>query len=89
MQFDAFAAQNDNRLLPTWTIWGGRAVHQPAWALQLTANTPATLAQYLAFEMAEGQGTRLVRPAADGPALRTAQAPAPASSSRWGRCSSP
>ncbi|WP_164551852.1 DUF317 domain-containing protein [Streptomyces sp. WAC 01529] len=75
IQFDAFAAQKDNGLLPTWTIWGGHAVHQPAWALQLSPNTPATLVQYIAFEMAEGQGTRLVQAAADGPALHTAQAP--------------
>ncbi|WP_282793127.1 DUF317 domain-containing protein [Streptomyces sp. CC224B] len=75
VQFDTFAAQKADGPLPSWTIWGGHAVHQPAWALQLSAKAPAVLVQYLAFEMAEGQGTRLVRPAADGPALRTAQAP--------------
>ncbi|MEU8954995.1 DUF317 domain-containing protein [Streptomyces sp. NPDC048518] len=76
IQFDAFAAQKTGSSLPTWTIWGGHTVHQPAWALQLSANTPATLVQHIAFEMAEGQGTRPVQPAADGPALRSAQAPA-------------
>ncbi|WP_172386653.1 DUF317 domain-containing protein [Streptomyces sp. MNP-20] len=77
VQFDAFAAQKADSPLPAWTIWGGHAVHQPAWALQLSVNAPADLVQHIAFEMAEGQGTRLVRPAADGPALRTAQARAP------------
>ncbi|WP_161624902.1 DUF317 domain-containing protein [Streptomyces spectabilis] len=77
VQFDAFAAQQANSPLPTWTVWGGQAVHQPDWALQLSANAPAALVQYLTFEMAEGQGVRPVRPAPDGPALRTAQAPAP------------
>ncbi|MYT96641.1 MULTISPECIES: DUF317 domain-containing protein [unclassified Streptomyces] len=77
VQFDAFAAQKADSPLPAWTIWGGHAVHQPVWALQLSANAPAALVQYITFEMAEGQGTRCVRPAApDGPALRTAQAPA-------------
>ncbi|MFF9900966.1 DUF317 domain-containing protein [Streptomyces longispororuber] len=57
------------------------AVHQPAWALQLSAKAPTALVQYLAFEMIEGQGTRLVRPAADSPALRTAQTPAPVAAS--------
>ncbi|MFH9075682.1 DUF317 domain-containing protein [Streptomyces alboflavus] len=77
VQFDAFAAQKADSPLLTWTIWGGHSIHQPAWALHLSAKAPAALVQYLTFEMAEGQGTRLVRPAADGPALRTAQAPAP------------
>ncbi|MEV7194611.1 hypothetical protein AB0N81_22800 [Streptomyces sp. NPDC093510] len=76
IQFDAFAAQKDNGLLPTWIIRGGHAAHQPACALQLSANTLAALVQYIAFAMAEGQGTRLVQATADGPALRTAQAPA-------------
>ncbi|MEU7646349.1 DUF317 domain-containing protein [Streptomyces huasconensis] len=76
IQFDAFAAQKDNGLLPTWTIWGGHAVHQPTWAVQLSAKAPAALVQHLAFEMAEGQGSRRAQAAADGPALLTPQAPA-------------
>ncbi|MBD0748107.1 hypothetical protein BG418_04950 [Streptomyces sp. CBMA152] len=78
VQFDAFAAQKADSPLPAWTVWGGHAVHQPTWALQLSAHAPAALVQYIAFEMAEGQGTRLIRPATpDGPALRTPQAAAP------------
>ncbi|ELS55918.1 DUF317 domain-containing protein [Streptomyces viridochromogenes] len=78
VQFDAFAAQKTDSPLPAWTIWGGHAVHQPTWALQLSANAPAALVQSVTFEMAEGQGTRLVRHAMpDSPARRTTQAPAP------------
>ncbi|GGU55010.1 hypothetical protein GCM10010211_19620 [Streptomyces albospinus] len=76
VQFDAFAAQKTNGSLPVWTIWGGHAVHQPTWALQLSAHAPTALVQDIAFEMAEGQGSRLLRPAAGGPVLHTAQAPA-------------
>ncbi|MER5548590.1 DUF317 domain-containing protein [Streptomyces sp. NPDC002589] len=82
VQFDAFAAQKADSPLPTWTTWGGHAVHQPARALQLSANAPAVLVQYITFEMAEGQGTRLVRPATpDSPTLRTTPAPAPVAAS--------
>ncbi|MFD5702468.1 DUF317 domain-containing protein [Streptomyces lasiicapitis] len=78
VQFDAFAAQKPDSPLPAWTIWGGHTVHQSAWALQLSAHAPTTLVQYITFEMVEGQGTRLVRPATpDGPVLRTTPAPAP------------
>ncbi|WP_052230204.1 DUF317 domain-containing protein [Streptomyces sp. CT34] len=79
VQFDAFAAQQTNSPLPTWTVWGGHAVHQPSWALQLSAQAPAALLQDITFEVAEGNGQRRVRPTApDGPALRATQAPAPA-----------
>ncbi|ALO96674.1 hypothetical protein SHL15_5610 [Streptomyces hygroscopicus subsp. limoneus] len=82
VQFDAFATQKADSPLPAWTIWGGHAVHQPVWALQLSANAPAALVQYITFEMAEGRGTRLIRPATpDGPALRTTPAPAPVAAS--------
>ncbi|MFK4067027.1 DUF317 domain-containing protein [Streptomyces sp. NPDC029674] len=43
VQFDAFAAQKADSSLPTWTIWGGHAVHQPTWALHLSAKTPTPL----------------------------------------------
>ncbi|MER5302869.1 DUF317 domain-containing protein [Streptomyces lasiicapitis] len=77
MQFDAFAAQQANSPLPTWTVWGGHAVHQPDWAMQLSANTPAALVQHVTFEMAEGQGRQLMRPATPaGAALRTTPVPA-------------
>ncbi|NUK21949.1 DUF317 domain-containing protein [Streptomyces lunaelactis] len=76
IQFDAFAAgQRPGSLLPTWTVWGGNAVHQPTWALELSSHFPEPLLQDIAFELAEGQGVRSVRPAPpDGPALRTTQA---------------
>ncbi|MEH0658514.1 DUF317 domain-containing protein [Streptomyces turgidiscabies] len=79
VQFDAFAAQKPNSSLPTWTVWGGNAVHQPTWALHLSPYTPAAVLQDLTCELAEGQGHRQV-PAAATPrrAMLTPQAPAPA-----------
>ncbi|MDX3751243.1 DUF317 domain-containing protein [Streptomyces sp. AK08-02] len=79
VQFDAFAAQKPNSPLPTWTVWGGNAVHQPTWALHFSPYTPAAVLQDLIFELAEGQGRRQV-PAATTPrlAMLTPQAPAPA-----------
>ncbi|MEV0445553.1 DUF317 domain-containing protein [Streptomyces spectabilis] len=78
VQFDAFAAQQANSSLPTWTIWGGHAVHQPHWSLQLSAHIPAGLVQHVTFEMAEGRGVRLTHPTAtDKPAPHTPQTPAP------------
>ncbi|WP_369263631.1 DUF317 domain-containing protein [Streptomyces sp. R35] len=76
IQFNAFAAgQRPGSALPTWTVWGGNAVHQPTWALELSAHFPAPLLQDIAFELAEGQGVRTVRPTPpEGPALRTIQA---------------
>jgi hypothetical protein len=90
IQFDAFAAgQRLGNALPTWTVWGGNAVHQHTWALELSAHFPTPLLQDIAFELAEGQGVRTVRPAPpEGPALRTIQAgvapalPAPRPSNR-------
>ncbi|AJC55093.1 DUF317 domain-containing protein [Streptomyces sp. 769] len=77
VQFDAFAAQQTNSPLPTWTVWGGHAVHQPNWALQLSAQAPAALLQDITFELSEGNGLRRIHPTTpDGPALRATQAPA-------------
>ncbi|MEU3499925.1 DUF317 domain-containing protein [Streptomyces hundungensis] len=77
VQFDAFAAQDPDGIRPAWTVWGGNAVHQPTWALQLSAHAPTALMQNITFEMAEGQGTRLVQPVVGGPALRIAHAAIP------------
>jgi hypothetical protein len=79
VQFDAFAAEQPNSPLPTWTVWGGNAVHQPTWALHFSPYTPAAVLQDLTFELALGQGRRQV-PAAATPrrAMLTPQAPAPA-----------
>ncbi|PKV84336.1 DUF317 domain-containing protein [Streptomyces sp. TLI_146] len=76
VQFDAFAPQQPNNTLPTWTIWGGHTAHQPTWALHLSAHAPPALVQNITFEMTEGQGNRPVPPATGGPALRNTHAPA-------------
>lgn len=73
IQFDAFAAgQRPGSLMPTWTVWGGNAVHQPTWTLELSLRFPEPLLQDIAFELAEGGALRSVRPTpSDSPALRT------------------
>ncbi|MEV0641642.1 DUF317 domain-containing protein [Streptomyces sp. NPDC050619] len=76
VQFDASTAQQPHSPLRTWTVWGGQAIHQPNWALQLSAHAPPALLQDITFEMTQGQSVRRVPPTTpDGPALRTAQAP--------------
>ncbi|WP_215449415.1 DUF317 domain-containing protein [Streptomyces sp. ATCC 21386] len=83
VQFDAFAAQKRNSPLPTWTVWGGGAVHQPTWALHFSPYTPAAVLQDLTFELAEGQGRRQVPAATTSrPAMLTTPAQAPASPGR-------
>ncbi|WP_097921942.1 DUF317 domain-containing protein [Streptomyces sp. wa1063] len=76
IQFDSFAVgQRPDGPLPTWTVWGGNTVHQPTWALELSAHVPAPLLQDIAFELAEGRSVRSLQPIPPrGPALRTAQA---------------
>ncbi|MFF0201954.1 DUF317 domain-containing protein [Streptomyces sp. NPDC005017] len=79
VQFDAFAAQKRNSPLPTWTVWGGNAVHQPTWALHFSPYTPAAVLQDLTFELAEGQARRQVPAATTSrPAMLTTQAQASA-----------
>ncbi|WP_187412875.1 DUF317 domain-containing protein [Streptomyces sp. WAC01526] len=58
IQFDAFAAQQPNNCLPTWTIWAGPSVDQPTWALHASPHTPAALIADLATGLAHGTGTR-------------------------------
>ncbi|MFI0711359.1 DUF317 domain-containing protein [Streptomyces inhibens] len=49
--------------------------NQPTWALELSSHFPTPLLQDIAFELAEGQGVRTIRPAPpQGQALRTIQA---------------
>ncbi|MBC2878046.1 MULTISPECIES: DUF317 domain-containing protein [Streptomyces] len=58
VQFDAFAAQQTNSPLPTWTVWGGHAAHQPDWEIHLSANAPAALVKDLTAHMVLGHGLR-------------------------------
>ncbi|MET9664971.1 DUF317 domain-containing protein [Streptomyces sp. NPDC006475] len=51
IQFDAFPTQALHSLLPTWTVWGGHAIHQPTWALCIPSGTPAVILKDLAFEL--------------------------------------
>jgi hypothetical protein len=62
VQFDAFAAQNPNSALDTWTIWAGSSINQPAWAVRSSVYTPASLLADLAEELAHGTGIRHADP---------------------------
>ncbi|WP_329295619.1 DUF317 domain-containing protein [Streptomyces pseudovenezuelae] len=65
VQFDAFAAQNPNSPLATWTVWAGPSINQPTWAACASVYTPANLLADLAEELAHGTGTRPARAAQD------------------------
>ncbi|MFC5252038.1 hypothetical protein [Streptomyces nigrescens] len=55
IQFDAFAARpRFGSALPTWTVWGGNAVHQPTWALELSSHFPTPLLQDISSEPVTG-----------------------------------
>ncbi|MHC5705892.1 SPDY domain-containing protein [Streptomyces tirandamycinicus] len=58
VQFDAFAAQNANSTLATWTVWAGPNVNRATWAVQACPYTPAPLLASLAEDLAHATGTR-------------------------------
>lgn len=62
VQFDAFAAQQAAGALPTWTLWAGPGIDQPAWAVYASGCTPASLIANLTGELVHGIGTRQQRP---------------------------
>ncbi|MFD9630206.1 DUF317 domain-containing protein [Streptomyces violascens] len=67
VQSDAFAAgQRPGSAIPAWAVWGGNAIHQPTWALELSMHVPISLLQDIVFELAEGQGISTIRPAVSG-----------------------
>ncbi|MFF9778539.1 DUF317 domain-containing protein [Streptomyces sp. NPDC013978] len=41
IQFDAFAAQQPNSTLATWTIWAGRSIDHSTWRVTASPYTPA------------------------------------------------
>ncbi|WP_256255298.1 DUF317 domain-containing protein [Streptomyces sp. cf124] len=46
IQFDAFAAQQPNSTLATWTIWtiwAGPSIDHPTWSVTASPHTPSTL----------------------------------------------
>ncbi|MFJ6898112.1 DUF317 domain-containing protein [Streptomyces hokutonensis] len=58
VQFDAFAAQNPDSPLDTWTVWAGPDVNNATWAIRASVYSPAALLADLAEELAHGSGTR-------------------------------
>ncbi|WP_319246510.1 DUF317 domain-containing protein [Streptomyces sp. MB09-02B] len=62
IQFDAFAAQQPNSTLATWTIWAGPSIDHPTWSVTASPYTPSTLLADLTETLAHGTGTRHTRP---------------------------
>ncbi|MEU0844043.1 DUF317 domain-containing protein [Streptomyces sp. NPDC005962] len=85
VQFDAFAAQRPDSLLPTWTMWAGPSIDQPTWALRASPSAPALMIADLAEVLALHTSNHL-RTAPRRAVLRTTTPPpgipaAPAQSS--------
>ncbi|MER5793322.1 DUF317 domain-containing protein [Streptomyces sp. NPDC001980] len=76
VQFDAFAAQNPNSPLDTWTIWAGTDVNNTTWAIRASVYTPAALLADLTEELAHGTGTRQVQPGREPRTRLATSAPA-------------
>jgi hypothetical protein len=68
VQFDAFAAQNPNAPLDTWSMWAGPSADCPTWTIRASAYTPASLLADLSEELAHGTGTRRSAARATAPA---------------------
>jgi hypothetical protein len=91
VQFDAFAAQQPNSPLATWTLWAGPTIDQPTWTIHASHYAPAPMIADLAEELAHGTGTRQFspsvqrqppRPTSTEPAIATTVARPQASRSR-------
>ncbi|UIX34359.1 DUF317 domain-containing protein [Streptomyces sp. GQFP] len=77
VQFDAFAAQQLNGSLATWSIWAGTTIDQPTWTIHASPYAPALMIADLAEELAHGTGTRRFSPSVHRqPPRLTATAPA-------------
>ncbi|MEV7395235.1 DUF317 domain-containing protein [Streptomyces sp. NPDC091215] len=75
VQFDAFAAQNPNAPLHTWTLWAGPSIDHPTWSIHASAYTPAALLADLSGELTYGSGTRQSDPRTAAPAQQKPRAP--------------
>ncbi|MEU0248351.1 DUF317 domain-containing protein [Streptomyces sp. NPDC006235] len=62
IQFDAFAAQQPNSTLVTWTLWAGPSIDRPTWAVTASPYTPSLLLADLAETLAHGTGPRTHTP---------------------------
>jgi hypothetical protein len=58
IQFDAFAAQQPNSTLATWTLWAGLSIDHPTWTITASPYTPSTLLADLAENLTDGTGKR-------------------------------
>ncbi|WP_413812516.1 DUF317 domain-containing protein [Streptomyces sp. OE57] len=57
IQLDAFAAQQANSSLPTWTIWAGPDIDHPTWTLTASPHTSSRLLASIAESIAHGTAT--------------------------------
>lgn len=62
VQFDAFAAQQPNGSLATWTIWAGPTIGQPTWTIHASPYAPAPMIADLAEELAPRHRHAAVQP---------------------------
>ncbi|MCE4941929.1 DUF317 domain-containing protein [Streptomyces sp. VTCC 41912] len=58
IQFDAFAAQRTNGVLPTWLLWAGPTIDHPTWEIAASTRTPSTLLANLAETLTHGTVAR-------------------------------
>ncbi|WCH90614.1 DUF317 domain-containing protein [Streptomyces moderatus] len=75
IQFDAFAAQQPDSTLATWTIWAGPSIDHPTWTITASPYTPSTLLANVSETLAHETGTR--RPQTAGTARRTSLVASP------------
>ncbi|GAB2443995.1 SPDY domain-containing protein [Streptomyces incanus] len=58
VQFDAFATQQPNPTLATWTVWAGPNLDRATWTLTASPYTPSSLLADLSENLAHATGTR-------------------------------
>ncbi|MGW6742866.1 DUF317 domain-containing protein [Streptomyces sp. NPDC055025] len=78
VQFDAFAAQNPNRTLATWTAWAGPSLNHATWSITASPYTPSSLLADLTETLTLRSGTGTGRPHTSAHEHQTALGSAPA-----------
>ncbi|WP_268748745.1 DUF317 domain-containing protein [Streptomyces noursei] len=77
IQFDAFAAQRPNGVLPTWLLWAGPTIDHPTWEIAASTRTPSTLLANLAETLTHGAVARQTTSLAPTAHHHTMPLPAP------------
>lgn len=58
----AAAASTRDHSRPAWTMWGGNTPERPAWTVEFSRHTPATVLQNLTHELALAHSARTTQP---------------------------